>query len=172
MAKKLLLFAIFAAVLPLTAQQRDTVRYYEELIGTMNQRVKQLQDDNARLEAKVAELRNRQTELVRSNQKLKEEMESIRQLVRQDAESRKNELQKLHSQLKKLSELSAAPPPAVPQTGKSNAPAAYEEYVVEAGATLSAIAKAYEVSVAEIKRTNNLKSDFLRVGQRLKIPVK
>ncbi len=171
MVKKLLLLVIFAAVLPLSAQQRDTVRYYEELIGTMNQRVKQLQDDNARLEAKVTELRNRQAELARSNQKLKEEMDSIRQLVRQDAESRKNELQKLHGQLKKLSELPAAPP-AAPRSGKSNAPAVYEEYVVEAGATLSAIAKAYEVSVGEIKRANKLKNDFLRVGQRLKIPVK
>ncbi len=164
---------LLTAVLPLSAQSRqDAVRYYEEQVGTLNLRVKQLQDDNARLEAKVAELNGKQTELAAANQKLREEMAAIRQLVRKDAETRKAELQKLHAQLKQISEM---PVPA-PQPAPAPAPAApqnivYEEYVVEAGATLSAIAKAYGVSVRDIKKANGMKNDFLRVGRRLKIPV-
>lgn len=46
------------------------------------------------------------------------------------------------------------------------------EHVVESGQTLSAIAAAYKVSVSSIKKSNNLKSDIVRVGQKLFIPKK
>lgn len=46
------------------------------------------------------------------------------------------------------------------------------EHVVEKGQYLSTIAKAYGVTVDEIKRANNLKSDVLQVGQKLFIPKK
>ncbi len=42
-------------------------------------------------------------------------------------------------------------------------------YSVKQGDTLSAISRKYRVSVANIKRWNNLRSDMIRVGQRLKI---
>ena len=42
-------------------------------------------------------------------------------------------------------------------------------YYVKSGDTLSHIAKRHKVSVRQIKQWNNLKSDFLRVGQKLKI---
>jgi LysM domain len=44
------------------------------------------------------------------------------------------------------------------------------EHVVESGQTLSAIAAAYKVSAASIKKANNLKSTTLRTGQKLFIP--
>ena len=40
---------------------------------------------------------------------------------------------------------------------------------VKAGETLSSISKTYEVSIDEIKKTNNLRRDAVRVGQQLKI---
>lgn len=43
-------------------------------------------------------------------------------------------------------------------------------YKVKSGDTLSEIAEKYHSSVAKIKKTNNLKSDKLRIGQLLKIP--
>jgi N-acetylmuramoyl-L-alanine amidase len=42
--------------------------------------------------------------------------------------------------------------------------------VVESGQTLSAIAVAYKVSASSIKKANSMKSDTLRVGQKLFIP--
>ena len=42
-------------------------------------------------------------------------------------------------------------------------------YQVKSGDTLSHIAKQYKVSVRQIKQWNNLKSDFLKIGQKLKI---
>ena len=48
----------------------------------------------------------------------------------------------------------------------------YDIYEVQKGATLYVIAQAYGVTVSDIKKANNLKSDMLQVGQKLKIPRK
>jgi membrane-bound lytic murein transglycosylase D len=48
--------------------------------------------------------------------------------------------------------------------------AEYREYIVKSGDTLSHIAKRYQQSTAQIKITNRLRNDFLRVGQVLRIP--
>ncbi len=47
----------------------------------------------------------------------------------------------------------------------------YITYRVRRGDSLSKIAKKFGVSVKSIKRTNGLRGSFIRVGQRLKIPV-
>lgn len=54
-------------------------------------------------------------------------------------------------------------------SSRSSAQSGYE-HVVESGQTLSAIAVAYKVSVSSIKKANSMKSDTLRVGQKLFIP--
>ncbi len=43
-------------------------------------------------------------------------------------------------------------------------------YVVKKGDTLSGIAKRSGTTVAELKKTNRLKSDLIRVGQKLTVP--
>lgn len=48
--------------------------------------------------------------------------------------------------------------------------AEYREYIVKSGDTLSHIAQRYKQTTAQIKITNRLRNDFLRVGQVLRIP--
>lgn len=48
---------------------------------------------------------------------------------------------------------------------------AYKEVQVQQGDTLSAIANAAGVSVSTLRQVNGLKSDVIRIGQVLKIPV-
>ena len=43
-------------------------------------------------------------------------------------------------------------------------------YIVKLGDTLYALAKKYNTTVAKIKEYNNLNSDTLSIGQKLKIP--
>ncbi len=52
----------------------------------------------------------------------------------------------------------------------SRAASSAMEYTVQAGDTLSAIAKAFNVPPEGIRSANGLKGDIIRVGQRLKIP--
>ena len=47
----------------------------------------------------------------------------------------------------------------------------YEVYTVVSGDTLYSIANRYGISVDDIKRANNLTSNFLSIGQRLQIPL-
>jgi len=44
------------------------------------------------------------------------------------------------------------------------------EYTVQSGDTLSLIAQAFNTTVPKIREMNNLKSDGLRVGQKLNLP--
>ncbi len=44
-------------------------------------------------------------------------------------------------------------------------------YIVKAGDTLYSIARKYNTTVNDIKRLNNLSSDMLSIGQRIKIPM-
>lgn len=54
---------------------------------------------------------------------------------------------------------------------KRTAPVApTKRYKVQSGDTLSQIARKHRVTIAQIKRTNNLRSDMIREGQILKIP--
>lgn len=47
-----------------------------------------------------------------------------------------------------------------------------QEHVVRAGESLSMLAARYQVSLAEIRQTNRLKSDVIKVGQKLTIPAR
>lgn len=58
-----------------------------------------------------------------------------------------------------------APPPATSRLGS------YREHVVEKGDTLSLIAQAFGTTVGRIREANGLKSDMLRLGQKIKIPM-
>lgn len=174
-----LFFMLFVCTPVLPAQDRSAARYYEELIGNLTNQVKLLQDENAALASKVGEL-ERKTAAVRvENQSLKQELASLRKLIAADAAERDRQLKSLSLQLEKIAKMPLPAPKAESPRASSSAaaaaspsrPARYEEYTVQPGATLSAIARAYGTKVSEIKKANNLKSDFLRAGQKLLIPL-
>ncbi len=54
--------------------------------------------------------------------------------------------------------------------GGGNKTLAGQEYVISRGDTLSAIAKRYNVSIADLRSLNGLSGSVIKVGQRLKIP--
>lgn len=170
-----------AGAFSLCAQQRTasgSARYAEELTANLSRQVRAVQDENARLEMQLSELERRVAALERENKELAETVLQLKRQAAAESAARDEQIRKLSDQIVKLASL----PPPVPQTSSSSKKGAqkaespefseYEEYVVVPGATLSAIASAYKVSIADIKKANNLKSDVLRVGQKLRIPVK
>jgi LysM repeat protein len=49
-------------------------------------------------------------------------------------------------------------------------PVSYKTIKIVSGDTLSELAEKYKSSVSELKKLNNLKSDMIYVGQKLKVP--
>lgn len=68
----------------------------------------------------------------------------------------------------------AAPTAAATSTGPADAASAGGEqvYTVKSGDTLGAIAKANGVHIKDLRAVNNLKTDRITVGQKLKLPAK
>ncbi len=137
-----------------------------------------MQEDMQRLNEKLGGIQLEQQNLAR-------EIEGLRKAPREDLVA-KNRLDTLDRQVQALaasrdadrkqivSDLShkvAAIVGTSSSSGRSGggAETGYE-HVVESGQTLSTIAAAYKVRVASIKKANNLKSDIVRVGQKLFIP--
>ena len=93
---------------------QEAVRYYEELVGSLIQQVKLMQDDNATLQATVLDLKKQVSLLSAKMQDTDRELEALKKQVAADAETRK-------VQLKSLADKLSAPPPAA-QTRSHPAP--------------------------------------------------
>lgn len=153
-----------------TGTRRDIVSYVEELAGNTAAQLRVVQDENAELETRVIELERKIAALQETNQKLLNEVAAVKRQSAADADAREAQMKAI---LSKIDKLAATPPPVVTvPTPVSTAADDYDIYEVQKGATLYVIAQAYGVTVSDIKKANNLKSDVLQVGQKLKIPKK
>lgn len=199
--KALVFFIVLCAPFVLCAQrvQQDRSRYYEQITSSLLQQLKVMQDENAKLSESVRELSKRTNLLEGEYRRLSGENHSLRQNSGADKEASRSQYRRLEMRIdgteKKLQRLeklirdvgSAAaqtpPPPPPPRPDRpakkggpaeesGNASGEYVEHTVERGHVLFNIAKAYHVSVQEIRAVNKLKSDKLFVGQKLLIPVK
>ena len=159
-----------------TGTRRDIVSYVEELAGNTAAQLRAVQDENAELETRVIELERKLASLQDSNKKLLNEVAAVKSQAAADAAAHEKQMQSIINKIDKLAAMLAATPATVP-TPVSTEPD-YDIYEVQKGATLSAIAQAYStafgktVTVQDIMKANNMKSDSLRIGQKLKIPRK
>ena len=96
---------------------------------------------------------------------LKAEIASLRRELR----SQRGEIVKdLSGRMAKIQQ-ATAPAPA-PRQQKPSYAGPCKEYIVEGGDTLSVIAEAFGTTVQKIREMNGLKSDNLRIGQKLLVP--
>ena len=173
--------AAASAVLCVYAQQgkqaggfrttQDAVRYYESLVGRLAQQVRSMQDENAMLSASNADLKQRVTRLESDTRALAEEVAALRKQIAADAEVRKNQLNHLADRLSKPPEPTSPPPPPRRPPEPAAPEVEFVEHRVERGTTLTALAKAYGVSVSDIMKVNKMKKPVLYAGQKLLIPV-
>lgn len=124
------------------------------------------QDDLAQRVSQVEKSRNEVESLKAEIAALRASLEQVR---RELAAQRGEIVKDLSARLAKLPQASVTP--ARPQPTTPAYSGNYIEYVVAGGDTLTVIAKAYNTTVQKIKDMNGLKSDNLRIGQKLNIPM-
>ena len=177
---KFLTVFFFAGMLLVQVQAQSNNRgnaYYEEMIGNMSNQLRLLQDENAKLSGTVYTLQQELREMKRQLQSMREEVSQTRRMVAEESSARQKQLGGLADQLQRAADAQNRAAQAEQQNNAAagNQPPAQEEYdiyVVQAGATLTAVARATGTTVARLKQINGLKNDVIWVGQKLKIPKK
>ena len=144
-------------------QQRQAIQEVQRLSSQFDQLQNGMESLSGDLKAEIGALRSELNEVRRRQDALRGEIVA--------------ELSKKMADLIAKSRPPAPPPAAVSHTRKSATQAApsgptgpYFEHVVESGETLSYIAKECKTTVQKIKQYSGIKSDNLRVGQKLLIP--
>jgi LysM repeat protein len=140
------------------AREQAADRMAEEKMYRLQGKVESTGMENARLVQEMQQLRSEVRSYNSQIAQLNSKMSSL-----EAKQSR--EMRELIRRVEGLLKKSVASRPA-PRQGKGPG----REHVVETGNTLSAIASAYGTTVKAIKQANNLKSDNIRVGQKLFIP--
>ncbi len=129
-------------------------------LGELSARVARLEsgNSNAEIDALKAEIAS----LKATNAELRNKMNAMREEIVRDLTGKISTMQStLQRNIAASAPRQSAPAPTGP----------HREYEVQPGDTLSLIAAAFKTTVSKIKEMNNLKSDNIRVGQKLKLPM-
>ena len=160
----------------ITAQRaayREDLRVRDEQLNKLSGELQASRDYVTRLQKQLKRLEIQQQSIALGNQQLSvmlaENIEALSQQIEAEAKSRDAADRKLAETIRFLivSSTTTAPTP-VPDTSQPQA--GNRTYTVAKGDTLSAIALAFNASVATIKERNNLESDLITIGQKLQIP--
>lgn len=135
----------------------------EQNQNDLSARVSKLENGGGEIAALKAEIAALKSELAR----LRSEMQAQRSAIVNDITSRIDKQEREHRAQIERENAARRPPPetAVPAGPR-------KEYVVRSGDTLSLIAQAFGTTVGKIKQMNGLKTDNIRVGQKLFVPAK
>ncbi|MCF7791542.1 MAG: LysM peptidoglycan-binding domain-containing protein [Victivallales bacterium] len=177
---------LFFSFVSINAAQYSTRSIYtvlkghDEQLKTISARVNMLQDNYVKLIKNVNLLEKQLRTEKRRNARLQKKIESLEIQLASDRKQIQANLDQVINKvseetsraIKDMAERKAASDKKF-ESGNGNSPRGtgnFDEYIVQPGATLSAISKAYGVSVNDIKKANGLTGDIIRVGEKLYIP--
>ena len=188
---KISFLLFFSLALMLFLSACETTGSQNNQFASSNQDVIELQNDVAVLKRKVANVQNNNKRIIKNmsslqsqinyvnetNQQQNKTINTLQQrLVKERAERQlalNKVIETVADQTTKAVNTIAKQAKPEPVKASTSIPAgAYYKHKVEKGETLSAIARAYKVSVKDIKKANRLKSNIILVGQILHIPKK
>jgi len=169
----MVLVACVVTALPARAQEQ-----------TVAQQLSILDERISKLRADVDALQFNQQQIQQDIKQVQSQMDEVR---RTGPSASANDLQALEARVKALDaaretdkkviidqlakELAAMSGSHAGKTAPQPAPAATgSEHTVASGETLTSIAKSCGVTIADLRKANNLTSDTLKVGQKLVIP--
>jgi LysM repeat protein len=152
-----------------TAQQPDPhqLGILDEKVSRLNAQVEDLQfrqqqtqKDLERVQTDLQELRRTAGGVASSDLKALED-----RIATVDAARQKDKQAIIDQLAKELASIGSS------KSGKTELPTTgTKEHIVQKGETLTTIAKAAGVTVADLKKVNNLTGDDIKVGQKLVIP--
>ena len=156
----------------LQKQQFEMVRAQTNQMNQFTSSVTALQNSNTEIVKTVNDINQKLANLEQRNTALERNISVLQQQLAAEKQERQTTINKMIDQVSR--EVSKASTPA-PSSGAASSPVGSGEFYahkVEAGTTLSTIAKAYGVTVQEIMTANRMKDASLRVGQTLYVPKK
>ncbi len=154
---------------------QETERLNQEQLARTNGALNQMNENMTAIINQMNAITLKVQELEAKNKQLEAEVVLLRKQVQAESEARQETMRKFANEVTKelgSSRQTVQTPPPSSQSSSNTPEGEYHEYIVQKGATLSAIAKAANVSVSDIRKANNMSSDTLRIGQKLLIPIK
>lgn len=148
--------------------------YYIQQLNVLSNSNRLLRQDYSTLAQRFVDLEQQLKQLKANNIKLSSQIVQLKTMLEQEAKNRDAAMRELAKNIARQI-ATAINLAQVKQQASSTAKlpvgnGKFYQYTVQRGATLSAIAKAYKVKVADIRRANRLKNDNIRAGQLLYIP--
>lgn len=171
MKKNILLIAVVAMGVSALAQSNSRDAFLKnQTYNEMMRVVRQMEV----LESNFSSLSERVSKIEKGGETsaLKAEIEALKAEVNRlkaDMQSQRREI--VADIAKKINTVQARNTSAATTTRSAVDTSNCEQYVVQSGDTLSLISQAFGTTVRKLKELNNLKSDNLRVGQKLLVPV-
>lgn len=151
----------------------------DEKLNKLSAEVEALQFSQKKLQQQVDDLQDQVLNLRKAggNGASAADLDAIQAKIKAvDAAREKDKQVILDTLAKELAAISGGKPtskPAGKPPVKTNVvPGGDSEHVVQQHETLTSIARQYNVTVADLRKANNLSSDALKVGQKLTIPGK
>ncbi|MCP3965515.1 MAG: LysM peptidoglycan-binding domain-containing protein [Lentisphaerae bacterium] len=165
---------------------RETVRNYEQRSSETQRQLAGLQENYTVVIDKLNSLQRQINYVYKQNQEQAEQISNLQKSLAQEQQQRQASMNRVINTVAEQTSQAMSKAAASRNTASASSSSSkisqsssgpvgsgeFYKYKVQPGATLSAIARAYKVSVDDIKRANRLKSSMIRVGQTLYIPKK
>ncbi|MEI8352256.1 MAG: LysM peptidoglycan-binding domain-containing protein [bacterium] len=148
------------------AQQQADMEKMREDVQKIRERLSGIELEQQNLARDVGSVRSAPKE----DTVVRNRLDTLERQVQSLAAGRESDRKQIVNQVASLVGSSGGSASGHSASGRSGGSQTGYEHIVESGQTLSAIADAYKVSMASIRKSNNLKSNTLRVGQKLFIP--
>ena len=161
--------AQYAAVTEEMKSARDAL---QKMSADMDLQTKTIAGVQEKLKELQQELAKEQLENLRMKKELAKGKAKHLQLIDAERKARAAGDLKLATQLAAVIKKTNTMIRDVPPKNPTPTPTGSRTYVVQSGDTLGAIAQAFGTSITTIKTMNGLKSNTIRIGQKLKIPGK
>ena len=155
-----------------STQERENQLVIEENFSRVSGRIESLELEIERMRKEIESLRAEQTRVSDSSRALQTDVEArIASLQAKSAQDKNEIIEQLTQKIASLIKSGSASTPSAPRTGPRKISETGVEHTVEAGQTLSEIARAYGKKIELIMDANNIKDPTkVRAGQKLFIP--